>query len=67
MPKAWSVRDSHRKLRSFDTSFGATVVDLSKIKHLPLHDLAASAATILHNAPITMLFAVFNPGVALQA
>jgi hypothetical protein len=43
-----------------------TVVDLSKIKDLPLHNLAASAATILHNAPITMLFAVFNPGVALQ-
>jgi hypothetical protein len=41
-----------------------TVVDLSKIKDLPLNDLAASAATILHNAPITMLFAVFNAGVA---
>jgi hypothetical protein len=43
-----------------------TVVDLSKIKDLSLNDLAAPAAPILHNAPITMLFAVFNPRVALQ-
>jgi hypothetical protein len=43
-----------------------TVVDLSKVKGLPLNKLATPATPILHNAPVTMLFAVLDPRVALQ-
>jgi hypothetical protein len=43
-----------------------SVVDLSKVKDLPLDNLATPAAPILHNAPVAMLFAVFDPRVAPQ-
>jgi len=54
-------------IEDFDRSapaFVLSIVDLSKVKHLPLDNLATPAAPILHHAPIAMLFAVFNPCVA---
>src|ERR1700747_2914445 len=56
-------------IEDFDPSapaFALTVVDLSKVQHMPLDNTATPAAPILHNAPVTMLFAVFDPWVALQ-
>ena len=47
-------------------AFALTVVDLSKVKHLPLYGLATPAAPILHNAPVTVVFAIFDTRVALQ-
>ena len=46
--------------------FALTVVDLTKVKHLPLYDLASSAALALHNVPIEMLFAILQASIALQ-
>ena len=37
------------------------VIDFAEIQHWPLHYLAASTALALHNAPVTVLFAVLNP------
>jgi hypothetical protein len=34
------------------------IVDLAKIKHLPLHNLAAGHASILHQIPISVLLAI---------
>jgi hypothetical protein len=56
-------------IEDFDRSapaFALTVVDLSKVQHMPLYNPATPAAPILHNAPVTMLFAIFDPRVALQ-
>jgi hypothetical protein len=36
------------------------VIDFAEIQHWPLHHLAASTALALHNAPVTVLFAVLN-------
>jgi hypothetical protein len=51
-------------IEDFDRSapaFALTVVDLSKVEHLPLNNLTTPAAAILHNVPIAMHFAVFDP------
>ena len=37
------------------------VIDFAEIQHWPLHYLAASTALALHDAPVTVLFAVLNP------
>src|SRR6516162_10148348 len=73
MPIGWKQCQRHGPfailIENFDPSTPAlalTVVDLSKIKDLPLNDLAAPAAPILHNAPLTMLFAVLTPRMAFQ-
>jgi len=47
-------------------AFALTVVDLSKIKDLPLDKLSTPATAILDDVPVTMLFAVFESRVALQ-
>jgi hypothetical protein len=47
-------------------TFALTVVDLSKVEHLSLDNLATPAAPILHHAPIAMLFAVFDPRITPQ-
>ena len=55
-------------IEDFDRSapaFALSVVDLSKVKDLPLDKLATPATAILHNVPVTMLFAVFESRVAL--
>src|SRR6516225_3247584 len=36
------------------------VIDFAEIQHRPLHYLAACTALALHNAPVTVLFAVLN-------
>jgi hypothetical protein len=36
-----------------------TVIDLSKIKHLPLHHLATSDAAVFDQIPIAVLLAIF--------
>jgi hypothetical protein len=41
-------------------SFSLTVVDLTKVEHLPSYDLAASATLALHNVPIEMPFTVLQ-------
>ena len=43
--------------------FALTIVDLAEIKHRPLHHLATGAALVLDDAPIAMLFAVFEASV----
>jgi len=56
-------------IENFDRStpaFALGVIDLAKVKDLPLHKLSTPATTILDDVPITMLFAVFDPRVALQ-
>ena len=35
------------------------VVDFSQVEHLPLHHTLRGPTTILHDAPITMLLAIF--------
>jgi hypothetical protein len=47
-------------------AFVLTVIDLSKVEYLSLDKLAAPAASVLHHAPVPMLFAVFDPRVTLQ-
>jgi hypothetical protein len=46
--------------------FALAVVELSKIKDLPLDKLSAPSTAILDDVPVTMLFAVFESRVALQ-
>jgi hypothetical protein len=41
-------------------------IDFAEIQHWPLHYLAASTALALHNAPVTVLFAVLNPSCESQ-
>jgi hypothetical protein len=43
-----------------------TVVDLAEVQDIPLHHLAASTTPALHNAPITVSFAVLEALVASQ-
>jgi len=47
-------------------TFALVVVDLSKVKNLPLDKLATTATAILDDVPVTMLFAVLESRVALQ-
>src|ERR1700760_3746280 len=42
------------------------VVDLAQIKHMPLHRPAAGYPTVLHDAPIAVLFAVFAAKLVAQ-
>ena len=42
-----------------------SIVDLSKVKDLPLDKLATPATAILHNVPVPMFFAVFDSRVTL--
>jgi hypothetical protein len=42
------------------------VVDLTQIENLPLNDLAASAASALNDAPVTVLLAVFEASIPAQ-
>ena len=56
-------------IKGFDhsaPSFMLAVIDLAKIKNLPLHHLAAGAALALDNAPITVLLAVLEASVRAQ-
>jgi hypothetical protein len=56
-------------IENFDRSAPAlalSVVDLSKVKDLPLDILVAPATAIFDDVPITMNFAVFDSTVALQ-
>jgi hypothetical protein len=48
------------------SNFALAVIYLSKVEHLLLDKLAAPGASILHHAPVAMLFAVFDSRVALQ-
>ena len=43
-----------------------TVVDLSKIKHLPLYHLATSDSAVFYQIPIAVLLAIFLPRRAAQ-
>src|SRR5271166_5392920 len=55
-------------IENFDRAapaFALSVVDLSKVKDLPLDKLTTPATAILDDVPITMLFAVFDSRVAL--
>jgi len=60
-PFAILIEDFNRSAPAFALS----VVDLSKVKDLPLDKLATPATAIFHNVPVTMLFAVFESRVAL--
>ena len=42
------------------------VVDLAQVKHLPLHDPLTDTALVFHDAPVTVLLAVFLPRSAAQ-
>jgi len=42
------------------------VIDFAEIQHWPLRHLAAGTALALHNAPVTVLFAVLNPSCESQ-
>jgi hypothetical protein len=56
-------------IENFDRStsaFALGVIDLSKVKDLPLHKLSTPATSILDDVPITMLLAILEPRVALQ-
>ena len=56
-------------IENFDRSAPAlalAIVDLSKVKDLPLDILVAPATAILDDVPVTMHFAVFDSSVALQ-
>ena len=56
-------------IKGFDQlapGFMLGVVDLAQIQYLPLHHLAASAAFVLDDIPIAMLFAVFEASVEPQ-
>ena len=56
-------------IEDFDRSapaFALCIVDLSKVKDLPLDKLATPATAILDDVPVTMLFAVLESRVALQ-
>src|SRR5271165_6574381 len=59
-PFAILIEDFNRSAPAFALS----VVDLSKVKDLPLDKLATPATPILYHAPIAMLFAIFDPCVA---
>jgi hypothetical protein len=43
-----------------------TVVDLTQIQHRALHHFATGTAFVLDNAPVTVLFAVFEASVESQ-
>jgi hypothetical protein len=43
-----------------------TVVDLAQVQHLALHYFSTSAPLTLHDVPIAMLLAIFDPSVAPQ-
>ncbi len=51
-----------------DTTPGGmlAVVDLAEIQYRPLYDPAASTTLAFHNAPVTVLFAVFDPSCESQ-
>jgi hypothetical protein len=56
-------------IKGFDQlapSLALAVIDLAKIKHLPLDDLATGAALVLDDIPVAMLFAVFEASVESQ-
>ena len=56
-------------IENFDRStsaFALGVIDLAKVKDLPLHKLSTPATTILDDVPITMLLTILEPTVALQ-
>ena len=36
------------------------IIDLPQVQHLPLHDPPAPTASVLHDAPVAMLFAIFH-------
>jgi hypothetical protein len=48
------------------SSLALAVIDLTEIQHLPLNHLAASAALVLDDIPVAMLFAVFEASVESQ-
>ena len=46
--------------------FMLIVIDLAEIQHRALHHFAASTALVLDNAPVAVLFAVFETSVESQ-
>jgi hypothetical protein len=51
-------------VENFDCStpgFALTVVNLSKVEHLPLNNLTTPTTAILDDVQLAMLFAVFDP------
>jgi signal transduction protein with GAF and PtsI domain len=50
------------RLQDFDTRAPRrplVIIDLTQIENLPLHHASVRGAAILHNAPVTMLLAIF--------
>ena len=65
--------DQEKALAAFTEGFDLAVpslelavIDLAEIQHLPLDHLAADAALVLNDVPVTMLFAVFETSVESQ-
>ncbi len=56
--------EPHRMMLALLMKAEDLIVDLSKVKHLPLDNLATPATPMLYHAPIAMVFAIFDPCVA---
>jgi hypothetical protein len=56
-------------IKGFDQAVSGlelTIIDLAEIQHLPLDHLATSAALVLNDIPVAMLFAVLEASVESQ-
>jgi hypothetical protein len=53
-------------LNRTDPCLALAVVNLTQIEYRTLHHPPSSAPPVLHDAPVTMLLAVFDPPIALQ-